>query len=170
MAPSYPLRVPIITMHISGASVSNISKTLWVSRKTVSETIKRYEELGSLNDRPGRGRPATATLTHNVIRVRELMQRNAKKSLRMMAKAIELSKTSMSRVVNEKVGLRSYRCQKAHILLPRSPEEWPPYSPDLNSMDHSIWSYLENEVCSEKYRSVESLKESLLKAWEEMPI
>ncbi|VDP02503.1 unnamed protein product [Heligmosomoides polygyrus] len=45
MAPSHPLRVLIVTMHINGASMSNISKTLSVSRKTVSNTIKRYEEL-----------------------------------------------------------------------------------------------------------------------------
>ena len=27
-------------------------------------------------------------------------------------------------------------------------EEWPPYSPDLNPMDYSIWSILETKACA----------------------
>ena len=49
-------------------------------------------------------------------------------------------------------------------------EEWPPYSPDLNPMDYCVWSYLEGKACSKKHQPLDSLKESLLKAWEEMPM
>ena len=47
-------------------------------------------------------------------------------------------------------------------------EEWPPYSSDLNPMDYYVWSYLEGKACSKKQQPLDSLKESLLKAWEEM--
>ena len=44
-------------------------------------------------------------------------------------------------------------------------EEWLPYSPDLNSMDFSIWSILQASECSEPHKSLESLKQSLQAEW-----
>uniref|UniRef100_A0A914E9X0 Uncharacterized protein n=1 Tax=Acrobeloides nanus TaxID=290746 RepID=A0A914E9X0_9BILA len=41
--------------------------------------------------------------------------------------------------------------------------EWPPNSPDLNVMDYSIWSIL--EACSKLHQSIDALKKSLTKAW-----
>ena len=31
---------------------------------------------------------------------------------------------------------------------------WPPYSPDLNGMDYSIWSILESKACAKPHRNV----------------
>jgi hypothetical protein len=45
---------------------------------------------------------------------------------------------------------------------------WPSNSPDLNPMDYSIWSILERKVCSTRHNSLESLKEALQKAWDEI--
>ena len=44
-----------------------------------------------------------------------------------------------------------------------SKEEWPPYSPDLNPMDYSIWSILESKACAKSHTSIQSLKTSLIK-------
>ena len=45
---------------------------------------------------------------------------------------------------------------------------WPSYSPDLNPMDYSVWSILEKKVCSTRKNSLESLKEGLQRAWDEI--
>ena len=50
-----------------------------------------------------------------------------------------------------------------------SKEEWPPSSPDLNPMDFSIWSILQEKACSKPHRNVESLKKSLVKEWANIP-
>lgn len=47
--------------------------------------------------------------------------------------------------------------------------EWPPYSPDINPMDFSIWSILENKVCSTRQPTLESLKRHLQREWEQIP-
>ncbi|KAI6659868.1 hypothetical protein LOD99_14208 [Oopsacas minuta] len=47
--------------------------------------------------------------------------------------------------------------------------EWPPYSPDLNPMDYSIWSILETNACSKSHTNVESLKRALCREWERIP-
>lgn len=50
-----------------------------------------------------------------------------------------------------------------------SPEEWPPYSPDLNPLDFCIWSILESDVCSTRQPSIDVLKERLKEAWQKIP-
>ncbi|KAI6659436.1 hypothetical protein LOD99_10784 [Oopsacas minuta] len=45
-------------------------------------------------------------------------------------------------------------------------EEWPPYSPDLNPMDYSLWSILKNRACSVSHSTIKSLKKYLCHEWE----
>ncbi|UYV74134.1 hypothetical protein LAZ67_11002214 [Cordylochernes scorpioides] len=40
--------------------------------------------------------------------------------------------------------------------------EWPSGSPDLNPLDYSLWAYLEEKVCSKRYRNLDQLKSALL--------
>ena len=44
-----------------------------------------------------------------------------------------------------------------------SKEDWPVWSPDLNSLDYSIWSILEKRVCSTPHQTLESPKAKLMK-------
>ena len=51
-----------------------------------------------------------------------------------------------------------------------SRDAWPPNSPDLNPLDYSIWSILEQKACAKPHKTVESLKRALIKAWDEIPV
>uniref|UniRef100_A0A7I4Y983 HTH_Tnp_Tc3_2 domain-containing protein n=1 Tax=Haemonchus contortus TaxID=6289 RepID=A0A7I4Y983_HAECO len=99
-----------------GRCFKTIPKTLSVSRRTVDSTIKRFKELGTLEDRLGRGRKTTATSTRNVEVVRDMVRRNPKRSMRKIAKKLGISHTSARRIVKEKLGLTPYRCRKVHLL------------------------------------------------------
>lgn len=55
---------------------------------------------------------------------------------------------------------------KANLPDFMTSQEWPPYSPDLNPMDYSIWSILEARACAKRHSSVESLKASLRREWD----
>ncbi|KAI6647058.1 hypothetical protein LOD99_8895 [Oopsacas minuta] len=48
-------------------------------------------------------------------------------------------------------------------------DECPPYSPDLNPMDYSIWLILEIKACAKAHTNVESLKVSLRREWVKIP-
>jgi len=48
--------------------------------------------------------------------------------------------------------------------------EWPPYSPDLNPMDYSIWSILEARACAKSHKSLELLKQSLQREWDRISV
>ena len=50
-----------------------------------------------------------------------------------------------------------------------SKEEWPPYSPDLNPLDFSMWSILEKNACSKPHTNLESLRNSLIREWDRIP-
>ena len=42
--------------------------------------------------------------------------------------------------------------------------EWPPFSPDLNPIDYSIWYILEAMSCAKPHKTLEALKQSLIAA------
>ena len=46
--------------------------------------------------------------------------------------------------------------------------EWSPNSPDLNPLDYTVWSILEEKACVKPQKGVESLKRALIKAWDEI--
>lgn len=47
-------------------------------------------------------------------------------------------------------------------------DEWPPSSPDLNPLDYSIWSILSSKVNAQAHGSVESLKQAITDAFNEL--
>ncbi|KAL7737264.1 hypothetical protein ACLKA6_012888 [Drosophila palustris] len=57
---------------------------------------------------------------------------------------------------------------KTHFPDFISSVEWPPYSPDLNPMDYSVWSILEARACAKPHKSLEALKQSLLLEWDRL--
>uniref|UniRef100_A0A914D0C7 DDE-1 domain-containing protein n=1 Tax=Acrobeloides nanus TaxID=290746 RepID=A0A914D0C7_9BILA len=52
----------------------------------------------------------------------------------------------------------------------RADDEWSPNSSDLNPLDYSIWNILEAKACDTPYKTIESLKRALIKAWNEITL
>jgi len=48
------------------------------------------------------------------------------------------------------------------------PEMWPPNSPDLNPVDYSIWSVVEQLVYQERIQNTDELWQRLLTVWNEL--
>jgi hypothetical protein len=51
-----------------------------------------------------------------------------------------------------------------------SKDQWPSRSPDLNPMDYSVWSILEQRACREPHQTVESLKAALQREWDNLDL
>ena len=47
---------------------------------------------------------------------------------------------------------------------------WPPNSPDLNAMDFSVWSILEQKISGVRFKSTDALKAALRRAWDEITV
>jgi DDE superfamily endonuclease len=48
--------------------------------------------------------------------------------------------------------------------------DWPSGSPDLNPLDYSLWTKLEERACAHSHRNLDSLKKSIVKAARELPL
>jgi hypothetical protein len=48
--------------------------------------------------------------------------------------------------------------------------DWPPYSPDLNPLDFSIWSVLQEKVQAMPYTSLVTLRWSITRQWNRMSL
>ena len=49
-------------------------------------------------------------------------------------------------------------------------QEWPPYSPDLNPLDYSVWSILEARACATPHKNLGSLRQALLREWNKLSV
>ena len=60
MSSALDKRTAIVELFKAGNSRQDTSKSLKVNRMLVWRTLKRYEETGDIQNRPGQGRPRTA--------------------------------------------------------------------------------------------------------------
>ena len=64
-------RSAIVELFKAGNFKQYISKNLKINRILVCRTLKRYEETGDIQNRPGKGRPRTARTPKLVKSIRE---------------------------------------------------------------------------------------------------
>ena len=68
----------------------------------------------------------------------------------------------------------AHRARETIELLSRDtpdfvgPEMWPPNSPDLNPVDYSIWSVVEQRGYQERIQNTDELRQRLLTVWNEL--
>jgi transposase len=69
-------RAAIIRMHERGTGKREIGRLLGIDESTVRKAIKRFEETGSNQDRPGRGPKKTARSQQNIQRAKGMIRSN----------------------------------------------------------------------------------------------
>lgn len=118
MAKTHADRGAVISLHKSGHSPSQILKLLRkrVSRSFVYKTLKRFRETGSLNDRPRSGRPRTKSTSATIRRVKQLLRRNPRRSMKSMSKDLGVSPTTAFRIAKKYLGLKAYKKVQVQML------------------------------------------------------
>ena len=112
-------RPAIVRMHENGVSNHEIARLLTIPRSTVIKHIRRYEETGSNEDRPGRGRKKTARSKKNIQRAKEIIKQNATtkaNSKRKLAKKLGVSRESALRILRQDLHLKPWKLQKRKKL------------------------------------------------------
>ena len=113
------LREAIIRAHERGKTVMEIVDFLGISQSTVSKAIKRFEETGSNEDRPGRGRKKSARSKENILRAKGMNKRNPTtkaNSARKLGKKLGVDKMSAWRILRKDLELFPYKYQKRQQL------------------------------------------------------
>lgn len=309
-------RSDILSLSKAGHTQKQIAEMTGFSRRTIENTVRRFRETGTTKDRPRSGRPATATTPIITRSIRDKIRHNPKRSLRKVAKELNISEKTVRNYVKKRLGLQPIKLQKSHALTDDSKQkrlqrcrellkrfkpvdtldilftdeklftveqsfnhqndriwsksvkdannngryvsrkghpasvmvwagvtatgktplvfvdqgvkvnsqnylndilkkhvlpwsqthfagrnwtfqqdsapahkakvvqawcknnfpsmitsaEWPPYSPDLNPLDYSVWSVLESKACATPHKNLDSLKRALQKAWEDLDV
>ncbi|PAV79458.1 hypothetical protein WR25_26838 [Diploscapter pachys] len=112
MAASHSKRCAIVELHKAGHKISAISKLLGATRQTVWRQIKRYQELGTMDDRPRSGRPKSDKTQKARQAIAVEMTANPEVSLRKMARDLEISPTTVGRIVKNELNLKPHYQQK----------------------------------------------------------
>lgn len=102
-------RVTVVELHKSGMKTADIVRTTGFKKRTVYDAVKRYQETGGTADRPRSGRPTTVTTPKNVQKIRCRIQRNPERSMRKMAKELNISTERVRNIVKKKLNLHSYK-------------------------------------------------------------
>ncbi|CAF2800673.1 unnamed protein product [Rotaria sp. Silwood2] len=91
------------------------------SRKHILNLVRKFDETGSAQDAIISGRPRSVNTEENKERVRAAFQENPTTSSRRAALELNLSRTSLQRMMKE-LGLKPYRPQLLHALHDDDPD------------------------------------------------
>jgi len=109
-------RPAIIRLSASGKTPNQISNLLAVPLQTVRDAIKRYHVLGHFGDHVKSGRPATVCTAQVKELLRSRIRRNPLRSMRKMARDLQISDSSVWKVVKDILHLRPYKFTTAQQL------------------------------------------------------
>ena len=109
-------REAIIQLHCAGKSNPEIVKLLKAPKSTVRDAVKRYNELGTTNDRHRCGRPRTARTSSKIRVIRELIRRNPKRSMRKVARSLEIDVKSVRTIVKGDLKLYPFKMTRRQQL------------------------------------------------------
>lgn len=109
-------RAAIIQLHRAGKTNSEIVKLLKVPRSTVYHTVSRFKELQSTDDRPRSGRPRSSRTPKVINAVKARIRRNPKRSMRAMARDMNVSEKTIRNIVKIDLKMSSFKMRTRQYL------------------------------------------------------
>lgn len=108
------------------------------TRKAILDLVRKFDKTGSVEDvaRPSRSR--SVSTDENRKRVRVNFQQNSESSTRRAALELNLSRTSLRRMMKE-LGLKPYRPQLLHALNEDDPDRRCEFA-DSSFLNRIVWS------------------------------
>ncbi|GAU87425.1 hypothetical protein RvY_00266 [Ramazzottius varieornatus] len=161
---SLAIRNLVIKKHLLKVSNYEISRQLLIPRCSVIKIVKKYKEMGSVENNPRCGRPRKTTALTD-----RLIVRKAVKERQKSASTIEEEiKAGLSVSVSEETDndpkhkpmLVSNWLNKYHTKQ----LFWAPYSPDLNPIEH-LWAEVERRLRKIELKNIGQLEEAIVEVW-----
>lgn len=110
----------------SGESSTQIVRNLkkkfvkndWPSTQFVGKFVKRVRETGSLVDKTTRSRSRTVRTAETIAAVAENVRENPSTSTRHRSQELDISRTSLRRILHQDLGMKAYKVQLVQELKP----------------------------------------------------
>jgi len=112
-------REMVVRLMKSGMRTTDIVSTmspLGYSKSSVMKALNRFRTTKSTADKPRTGRPRSVRTPKVIAKVRERIRRNSARSSRRMAAQLNLTTTSVHRVLKNDLGLCPYKQSKAQEI------------------------------------------------------
>ncbi|KAF2363332.1 hypothetical protein FHG87_005911 [Trinorchestia longiramus] len=138
-----------------------IAKITEISRSGIQFTLRRYRNTSRIQERKAKD---YRNSNHGQARPEQIRQ-ESKSNIRKMTKELNIGRRSVHRIDSasaHKAKVVQQWCQ-ANFPAMITSKEWPPYSPDLNPRDFSVWSVLESTACTKSHKNLDVLKRVLQK-------
>lgn len=100
----------------AGVSPTDIARQLQIARSTIYKIKKKLECGETLDRKPGSGRPRSARIKGVIKRVKQRIRANPVRSIRKMASDLDVSVTSMRRIVKSDLKMKSRARVKVPLL------------------------------------------------------
>ena len=113
------IRSTIISLFMAGNSngeIFRILKTQNVGRRLIHRTIQRFKGTGTVQDRPRTRRPRIIRTRNLKEKLRKIIVRNPRRSIRKMAQDFQISDRSLRRVIHDDLVLKALRRKMVHML------------------------------------------------------
>ena len=110
-------RSAIVELFNAGNFRQDISKSLKVNRMLVQRNLRRYEETGDIQNRPGQGHSRTTRTPKLVKSTREKIRRSPMRSIQNLAKESNVSHETMSTVLRQDLKMSPFQHVKKHQLF-----------------------------------------------------
>ncbi|UYV63812.1 WNT5B [Cordylochernes scorpioides] len=114
-------RIAVIALHKVGQSPSSIFKLLQnlnITRQFVYRTIERFNKAGTINDLERSGRSHVQRIQAAIKAIRERIRGNPCSKQKILAKKMNLAPRTVSRIINEDLGLRAFKRRTGHLIAP----------------------------------------------------
>lgn len=98
----------------AGMSPTDIARRLQIARSTIYKIKKKLECTGTVKRKPGSGRPRSVRTSGVIKRVKQRIKANPVRSIRKMASELDVSVTSMRRIIKDDLNMKS----RARIKVP----------------------------------------------------
>uniref|UniRef100_A0A1I7TCP6 Paired domain-containing protein n=1 Tax=Caenorhabditis tropicalis TaxID=1561998 RepID=A0A1I7TCP6_9PELO len=153
-----PHRAIIAMLFAEGHRVCDIVRKLNIGQSLVQKVVQQFKKEGHVREHQKRGRPCTVNTRTTRAIIKKRIKRNDGVSMNKISESLGISRKSVQMIVKKDFGLKRYWGK----------DMWPASSPDLNPMDFSVWGYLESKVMAHSHPDIKSLKQALVKAWDEI--
>ncbi|XP_040567303.1 uncharacterized protein [Lepeophtheirus salmonis] len=110
------VRQKIVARIKAGDNPSVIARNLGISRTTVYNAMKLYNETESFVDRPRSGRPKSVRTESLIRSVKAKIDVNPRDNIRQMARELRVHETAVRRIVKEDLGFKSRAVTKVQSL------------------------------------------------------
>ena len=106
----------ILVLHEQGMRNRDIAGKLGVAPLNVRRTIKRFQELVHIGDRPRSGTKCTTNTTRNRQLIKKRIQRNSTVSMRKIARETGISRESVRRIAKHEFLVEPYKLQRVQLV------------------------------------------------------